>query len=70
MTSVTAEKKLCTVTAERAKVRTNGDGGVVLTEGGLLRSDDGVVRSDGGVRNAARKEEKVVCETVRGRRKR
>ena len=63
MTSVTAEEKLCTLTAESAKVRSDGDGGV-------LRTDGGVVRTDGGVRNAARKEEKVVCETVRGRRRR
>ena len=57
MTSVTAEEKLCTLTAERAKVRSDGDGGVVRTDGGVVRTDGGVVRTDGGVRNAVRKEE-------------
>ena len=51
-------------------MRIDGDGGVMRTEGGLVRTDGEVVRSDCGVRNAARKEEKVVCETVRGRRRR
>jgi len=57
VTSVTAEEKLCTLTAERAKVRSDGDGGVVRTDGGVVRTDGGVVRTDGGVRNAVRKEE-------------